>query len=138
MKLIPGSQPMYCKTRKIPLALHNRFKEKLETIVRQSIQEPLQPGGFTNASPIIWQRKEIGVLRLSFVLKVHINCKIMDEDYPIPDMETIVKISKGPPNLAKFTYQTDIIKSKGTRMQKKYLQLTHCKVCSRCASFLGA
>ena len=37
----------------------------------------------------MWQRKKNGALRLCLELKVHINGKVMDEDYPIPDMETI-------------------------------------------------
>ena len=89
VKLIPGSQPMFCKARKIPLPLQDRVKEKLETMVRQGILEPVQPGGVTNASPVVWQRKKNGALRLCVDLKVHINGKVMDEDYPIPDMETI-------------------------------------------------
>ena len=89
VKLIPGSQPMFCKARKIPLPLQDRVKEKLETMVRQGILEPVQSGGVTNASPVVWQRKKNGALRLCVDLKVHINGKVMDEDYPIPDMETI-------------------------------------------------
>ena len=89
VKLIPGSQPMSCKARKIPLLLQDRVKEKLETMVRQGILEPVQPGGVTNASPVVWQRKKNGALRLCVDLKVLINGKVMDEDYPIPDMETI-------------------------------------------------
>ena len=58
-------------------------------MVRQGILEPVQPGGVTNASPVVWQRKNSGELRLCVDLKVHINGKVMDEDYPIPDMETI-------------------------------------------------
>ena len=38
VKLIPGSQPMFCKARKIPLPLQDRVKEKLETMVRQGIK----------------------------------------------------------------------------------------------------
>ena len=89
VKLIPGSQPMFCKARNIPLPLQDRVKEKLETMVRQGILEPVQPGGVTNASPVVWQRKKNGALRLCVDLQVHINGKVMDEDYPIPDMETI-------------------------------------------------
>ena len=88
VKLIPGWQPMFCKARKIPLPLQDRVEEKLETMVRQGILEPVQPGGVTNASPVVWQRKKNGALRLCVDLKVHINGKVMDEDYPIPDMET--------------------------------------------------
>ena len=80
---------MFCKARKIPLSLQDRVKENLETLVRQGILEPVQTGGVTNASPVMWQRKKNGALRLCVDLKVHINDKVMDEDYPIPDMETI-------------------------------------------------
>ena len=89
VKLIPGSQPIICKARKIPLPLQDRVKEKLETMVRQGILEPVQPVGVTNASPVVWQRKKFGALRLCVDLKVHINGKVIDKDYPIPDMETI-------------------------------------------------
>ena len=89
VKLIPGSQPKFCKARKIPLPLQDRVKEKLETMVRQGILEPVQPVGVTNASPVVWQRKKNGALRLCVDLKVHINGKVMDDGYPIPDMETI-------------------------------------------------
>ena len=33
VKLIPGSQPMFCRARKIPLPLQDRVKEKVETMV---------------------------------------------------------------------------------------------------------
>ena len=89
VKLIPGSQPMFCKARKIPLPLQDKVKEKLEKKVRQGILEPVQPGGVTNASPVVWQRKKNGALRVCVDLKVHINGNVLDEDYPIPDMETI-------------------------------------------------
>ena len=89
VKLIPGRQPMFCKTRKIPLSLQDKVTEKLEQMVRQGILEAVQPGGVTNASPVVWQRKKSGELRLCVDLKVHINGKVMEEDYPIPDMETI-------------------------------------------------
>ena len=80
---------MLCKARKIPLPLQDRVKEKLEIMVRLDILEPVQHGGVTNASPVVWQRKKNGVLRLCVDLKLHINGKVMEEDYPIPDMETI-------------------------------------------------
>ena len=79
---------MFCRARKIPLPLQHRVKEKLETMVRQGILEPVQPGGVTNASPVVWQRKKNGALRLCVDIKVRINGKVMDEDYPIPRTET--------------------------------------------------
>ena len=89
VKLIPGSQPIFCKARKIPLPLQDRVKEKVETMVRQGILEPVKPGGVTNASPVVRQRKKNGARRLCVDLKIHINGKVMHEDYPIPDMKTI-------------------------------------------------
>ena len=53
VKIILGSQPMFCKARKIPLPLQDTVKEKLETMVQQGILEPLQPSGVTNASPVV-------------------------------------------------------------------------------------
>ena len=88
-KLIPGSQPIFCRVRKTPLTLQDRVKEKLRTMVRPSILKPVQPGGVTNTSPLVWQRKKNGATRLCVDLKVQTNGKIMDEDHPIPDMETI-------------------------------------------------
>ena len=58
-------------------------------MVTQGILEPVQSGGVTNESPVVWQRKKSGELRLCVDLKVHMNGKVTDEDYPIPDMETI-------------------------------------------------
>ena len=89
VKLIPGSQPMFCTARKILLPLQDKVTEKLEQMVRQCILEPVQPGGVTNATPVLCQRKKSRELRFCVDLKVHIKGKVMDEDYPIPDMETI-------------------------------------------------
>ena len=89
LKLVPGTPLMFCKARKIPLPLQDKVTEKLEQMARQGILELVQPGRVTNASPVVWQRKRSGELRLCVDLKVHINCKVMDVDYPIPDMETI-------------------------------------------------
>ena len=89
VKLISGTQPMFCKAGKTPLPLQDKVTEKLEQMVRQGIPEPVQPGGVTNASPVVWQRKTSGELRLCKGLKVHINGKVRDMDYPIPNMETI-------------------------------------------------
>ena len=95
VKLIPGLQPMFCKTREIPLPLQDSVKEKLETMVRQGILEPVQPGGVTNPSPVVWHRKKNGALRLCVDLKVHINGEVMDKDNQIPDMETIFNTLHG-------------------------------------------
>ena len=89
VKLQLGSQPMFCKAGKIPLPLQDRVKEKFETMVRQGILEPKQPGGLSSSSPVVWQRKKNEALGLCLEPKVHFNSKVMDDDYPLPDMETI-------------------------------------------------
>ena len=80
---------MFCKAGKLPLLLQDKVTEKLEQMVRQLILEPVQQGGVAIAFPVAWKRKKGGELRLFEDLKVHINGKVMNEDYPIPDMETI-------------------------------------------------
>ena len=138
MKLIPGSQPMFCKAREIPLPLQDRVKEKLETMVRQGILEPVQPGGVTNASPVVWQRRKNGALRLFVDLKVHINGKVMDEDYPIPDIETIFHNLHGASYFGKIDLSDSYYQIELEEEAKKYAQSTHRKDCSRCTGFLRA
>ena len=136
VKLIPGTQPMFCKARKILLLLQDNVTEKLEQMVRQGILEPVQLRGVTDASPVVWQRKKSGELRLCVDLKVHINGKVMDEDYPIPDMETIFHNHMGPHTLAKLTSQMPTIKLNLTKKLMIYAQSTHLRDCSRCADYL--
>ena len=88
VKLITGSQPMFCKARKITLFLQHKVTEKLELMVRQGILEPVQPG-VTNASPVLWLRKKIGELRFFVDLTMHFNSNVRDEDYPKRDIQTI-------------------------------------------------
>ena len=95
VKLIPGSKPMCCKARKIPLPLQDKVTEKLEHMVRQDILEPLRPGGVTNVSPVVWQRKKSRRTEVCVDFKVHINGRVMDWDYPIPDMDAIFQYLQG-------------------------------------------
>ena len=64
-------------------------------MVRQGILEPVQSRGVTNASPVVWQRKTSGELRLCVDLKVHINGKMIDKDYPIQYMLTTFQKLRG-------------------------------------------
>ena len=50
----------------------------------------------------MWQRKKNGTLRLCVDLKVHINGKVMDKDYPIPDIEIIFHYLHGDSYFGKF------------------------------------
>ena len=127
---------MFCKARKIPLPFQDKVTEKLEQMVRQGILEPVQTGGVTNASPVVWLRKKSGELRLCVDLKVHINGKVMDEDYPTPDMGRSSTTYMGPLTLAKLTSQMPTIKLNLTKKLKIYAKSTHLRDCSRCAGYL--
>ena len=76
---------MLCKAGKILLPLQDKVTEMLEQMVRQDILEPVQPGGVTYASSVVWQRKKSGELRLESAYQ----WQGVDEDYPMPDIETI-------------------------------------------------
>ena len=89
VKLIPGSQPLFCKARKIPLPIQEKVTEKREQMVRLGIFKPVQPGGVTIESSVVWQRNKNGESIPCKDLKVHVNGKVVDENYTIPDMETI-------------------------------------------------
>ena len=108
-------------------------------MIRQGILEPVHPGGITNASPVVWQRKKSGELGFCVDLKVHINGKVMDEDYPIQVMKTIFHNLHGASyfTLAKLTSQMPTIKLNLTKRQKIYAQSTHLRDYLRCADYLG-
>ena len=124
VKLIPGTQPMFCKARKIPLPLQDKVTEKLEQMVRQGILEPVQPGGVTNESPVVWQRKKSGELRLCVDLKVHINGKVMDEDYQYRTWRRSSITYMGLHTLAKLTSQMPTI-NWTWRRSKRYMHNQH-------------
>ena len=73
-------------------------------MVGQGILDPVQPGGVANTSPVLRQRKNSGELRLCVALKVHINGKVMYEDYPIPYMETIFDNLRGASYFGKIDF----------------------------------
>ena len=95
---------MFCKARKIPLTFQDKVTEKLEQMVRQGNLEPVHPRGVTNATPVVWQRKKSGELRICVDLKLHISDMVMDEDYPIPDMKTIIQNLPGASNSGKTDF----------------------------------
>ena len=68
--------------------------------MRQGILEPLQPGGVTNASPVVWQRKKKGAMRRP---ESQLNGNVIEEVYPTPDLRPHSIISMGSLTLAKLT-----------------------------------
>ena len=53
----------------------------------QEIIAPVDPEGVIIASPVVWQKKKDGSFRLCADFKVHVNDKIMTENYPPPDIK---------------------------------------------------
>ena len=126
---------MFCKARKMPLPVQDNVTEKLEQLVRQVILEPVQPGGVTNASPVVSQRKRSGELRLCVDLKVHTNGKDMDAWMRTTQYQTWRRSSTtymGPHTLAKLTSQMPTIKLNFTKKQKIYAQSTHLRDFKMC------
>ena len=70
------------QARKIPLLLQDKVTEKLKQMFTQRVFEPVHPGRVTNATPVVWQKKKSKELRFC------VDLKVMDEDYPIPDIDT--------------------------------------------------
>ena len=97
----------------MPLPLQDNVTEKFEQMVKEGNLEPIQTIGATNASPVVLQRKAGGEMRLCVDLKMHMKGKIMDEDYPMPDMETILHYPYGASYIGKnglsdAKYQTEL------------------------------
>ena len=89
IKLKPDAKPVFCRARKVLLAMEDQVKIELAKLQARGIIAPVNPGGAMNASPVVWQRKKDGSFRLCADFKIHVNDKIMTEDYPLPDMETL-------------------------------------------------
>ena len=101
IKLTPDAKPVFCRVRKVPLAMEDQVKIELGKLQAQRI---IDPGGVMNASSVMWQRKKDGSFRLCADFKVHVNDKIMTEDYPLPDMETLFHELEG----SKFYVKIDL------------------------------
>ena len=86
IKLKPDAKRVFCRARKVPLAMEDQVKIELAKLRAQGIIAPVDPGGVMNASPVVWQRKKDGSFRLCADFKVHVNDKIMTDDYPLLDI----------------------------------------------------
>ena len=80
IKLKPDAKPVFCRARKVPLAMKDQFKIELAKLQAQGIITSVDPGGVMNASPVVWQR------------------------YPLPDIKTLFHELKG----SKFYVKIDL------------------------------
>ena len=90
--------------------MEDQVKIELAKLQVQGIIAPVDPGGVMNASPVVWQRKKDGSFRLCADFKVHMNDKIMTEDYPLSNMETFFTSWNDQSFTSRLTYHLLITK----------------------------
>ena len=101
MKLKDGVQAKFCKARTVPVPMESAVNLEIERLIKKGILVPIEEG-VENASPVVWQRKKNGGLRFCADYKVHMNDKILDEAYPLPNMESIFRDLKGAKHFARI------------------------------------
>ena len=69
-------------------------------------------------------------------LKVHINDKVMDEDYPIPDIETIFHNLHGASHFGKIDLSDAYYQIELGRRSKRFMHNRHISDFSRRADYL--
>ena len=92
--------------------METQVKIEILRLQSQGIIAPVDPGGVMKASVVVWQRKKDGYFSLCAVFKVHVNEKIMTEDYPLPHMEAVFHDMAG----SKFHIENDLSTSKDQLM----------------------
>ena len=102
----------------------------------QGILKAVQPGGGTKASPVLWQRKKSGELRLCADSKTHINGKVMDEEYTIPNMETIFQNLHGASYFGRIDLSCPFYQIELYEQEKDIFTINTSRDCSRCADYL--
>ena len=104
INLKPDAKPVFCRARKVPLAMEDQVKIELAKLQAQGIIAPVDPGGVMNASPDVWQRKKDGSSSALCRLQSSCERKIMTRDCPLPDIETLFHELEG----SKFYIKIDL------------------------------
>ena len=102
IKLLPDAKPFVAPARKVPLPLEQKINDTIDELLAMGVLEPVDAGGVTNASPVVWVKKKNGKLRMCADYKVHVNNKIQTEAYLIPSIETIFQKISGAKCFAKI------------------------------------
>jgi len=92
--LKPSSVPKFYKSRQIPFAQLDKFKEEAQRLIEAGIWKPIK---FSNwASPTGLAPKPGGALRICGDLKQGVNSQLDIEQYPLPTRESLLhKIRHG-------------------------------------------
>ena len=78
-----NTKDRFCSPRTVPVHLELEVRSELQRLESLGIITP-------NASPVVWARKKSGDLCLCADYKVHINSRINNYAYPMPNTETII------------------------------------------------
>jgi len=92
--LKPSSVPKFYKSRQIPFAQLDKFKEEAQRLIEAGIWKPIK---FSNwASPIVLASKPGEALRICGDFKQGVNSQLDIEQYPLPTRESLLhKIRHG-------------------------------------------
>ena len=101
MELVEGAKDMFCRARRVPIALEEKISHELDRLEQRGIITKVI-GGANNASPVVWVRKRNGDLRMCVDFKAHVNSKIKWETYPTPAPEVIFAKLKNAKKFAKL------------------------------------
>ena len=80
----------FCSPRAVPVHLELEVRNELQCLESLGIITPCSYEGIPNASPVVWTGKKSSDLRLCADYKVHINSRIHNYAYPMPNTETIM------------------------------------------------
>ena len=87
VKLEPGAQPRFFKSRPVPFALRDQVNKELERQIRAGELIPVETSEW--AAPLVIVRKPGGSVRICADYKVTVNQSVVDQAYRLPTAEEI-------------------------------------------------
>ncbi len=83
-----NAKPTITKARSIPYAMNDAFNKELDRLVKDGILEPVDHSEW--ASPVVVVPKRDKTVRVCGDYKVHVNPQLMDDGYPLPNVEDLL------------------------------------------------
>ena len=87
VKLEPGAQPRFFKSRPVPFALRDQVNKELERQIRAGELIPVETSEW--AAPLVIVRKPGGSVRICADYKVTVNQSVVEQAYRLPTAEEI-------------------------------------------------
>ncbi|XP_014675469.1 PREDICTED: uncharacterized protein K02A2.6-like [Priapulus caudatus] len=85
IKLREGAQPIFHRARPVPYALRDKVEAELDRLEAEGVIKKVKSSDW--ASPIVCVPKKDGAIRICGDFKVSVNQVLIDNPYPLPDME---------------------------------------------------